>query len=110
MDCFSPASPTWNSTNSITEARPARVAALAQVGSANRRSARASAVVILRRSASVGLRPVRPRASTAPAALPRCLVRRLRLVWAIGLQTLAPEQGFDGPGHAQLDVVRPPGQ
>jgi hypothetical protein len=30
-------------------------------------------------SAAVGLRPVRPRASTIPAALPRCLVRR-RLV------------------------------
>ena len=34
-------------------------------------------------SAAVGLRPVRPRDSTTPAALPRCLVWRLRRVWAI---------------------------
>ena len=34
-------------------------------------------------SAAVGLRPVRPRDSTTPAALPRCLVWRLRLVWAM---------------------------
>ena len=35
------------------------------------------------RSSGVGGRPVRPRVSIVPAALPRCLVRRLRLVCAI---------------------------
>ena len=35
------------------------------------------------RSSALGGRPVRPRASIVPAALPRCLVRRLRFVWAI---------------------------
>ncbi len=52
----------------------------------NRRSSRALLLSLLRCSAAVGLRPVRPRASTVPAALPRCLERRLRLVWAMGLR------------------------
>ena len=48
----------------------------------SRASARASPLF----SAAVGLRPVRPRDSITPAALPRCLVWRLRLVWAMGLE------------------------
>src|SRR6476659_1535815 len=35
------------------------------------------------RASGLAGRVVRPRTSTIPAALPRCLVRRLRLVWAI---------------------------
>ena len=35
------------------------------------------------RSPAVGLRPVRPRVSTMPAAFPRCFVRRFFLVWAM---------------------------
>src|SRR5215217_5355756 len=104
--CSLPASPTWKSTNSSTEAMPARVAALPHVGSTKRRSARASPAALLRCSSAVGLRPVRPRASIAPAALPRCLVRRLRLVWAMA-ETLAPQQHLDRRRHAQLDVGGP---
>ena len=80
-----PLSPSWNSAKSVTAAKPARMAAPRQVGWAKRRSSRTPATVRLR-SSGVGLRPVRPRASTRPAAFPRCLVRRLRLVWAMGLR------------------------
>src|ERR1700704_879684 len=45
--------------------------------------ARAASPALPLFSAAVGLRPVRPRDSTTPAALPRCLVWRLRLVWAM---------------------------
>ena len=42
-------------------------------------------LLLLRERAA--LRPVRPRVSMVPAALPRCLERRLRLVWATGQES-----------------------
>src|SRR5215203_1107310 len=106
MLCLVPPIPIWNSTNSMIDANPARNAAAPHVGSAERRSWRASRRLVLR-SDSVGLRPVRPRVSIEPAALPRCFVRRLRLVWAMGPQNLAVEQRFDRGRHAQFDLLRP---
>ena len=65
----------------ITAANPARVAAsrATSAGVFSRRS-RASARACFLRSSAVGGRPVRPRAWIVPAAVPRCLVRRFRLV------------------------------
>src|SRR3954454_10399894 len=72
----------------ITAAIAARLMADRQLGGRDRRSARRSAAVAplpprFFFSEPVGLRPVRPRVSTVPAALPRCLLRRLRFVWAM---------------------------
>ena len=64
-----------------TAAIAERCIALRTVGGLLKRSMRALRAAALR-SAGPGLRPVRPRVSTIPAALPRCLVRRLRLVGA----------------------------
>src|SRR4029077_6558303 len=47
------------------------------------RPLRASLLRWALRASGLAGRVVRPRTSTIPAALPRCLVRRLRLVWAI---------------------------
>src|SRR6185295_14580915 len=47
------------------------------------RALRASPLRCVLRASGLAGRVVRPRTSTIPAALPRCLVRRLRLVWAI---------------------------
>src|SRR3954451_20803271 len=87
-------------------ASSARWAAPAQVGGLLRRSSRRCWAVIFAcdlRSPSVGLRPVRPRASIMPAALPRCLVRRLRFVCAMG----SPRAYglFDGAAVADVDVL-----
>ena len=60
--------------------RPARSAVDRACRSNRVRWSRSRALPLF--SAAVGLRPVRPRDSTKPAALPRCLVWRLRLVWA----------------------------
>ena len=76
----------------MTAAIMARLIAERHVGGRLSRSARRSAELCppalllpppLFFSEPVGLRPVRPRDSTVPAALPRCLDRRLRLVWAM---------------------------
>jgi hypothetical protein len=74
-------------TANSSAAMPALMIALRHDGGVLRRRSRRCWLVIRTeplpegpRSASVSLRPVRPRASTMPAALPRCLVRRLRLV------------------------------
>ena len=58
--------------------------ALFQLGGLFIRRSRAVSRLAFLSSSAVGRRPVRPRDSTTPAALPRCLVRRLRFVWAIG--------------------------
>src|ERR1700750_1377190 len=67
-------------------ATSARVAALRHdggLGSAAMRALRESCLRWAFRASGLGGRVVRPRTSTTPAALPRCLVRRLRFVWAI---------------------------
>src|SRR3954454_6160596 len=70
-------------TPTITTNRPminsVRLATEAQVGGWSRRCGLAAPFVFF--SVVVGGRPVRPRASTTPAALPRCLLRRRRFVW-----------------------------
>ena len=70
----------------MTTAISERFAALRQVGGRLKRSARSAPRVcfsLALRSSSVSLRPVRPRVSTIPAALPRCLVERFLFVCAI---------------------------
>src|ERR1700733_1404332 len=66
-----------------TDASPARVNEVFHVGGVFSRRSRASLLVSFFFSSAVGGRPVRPRAWIVPAAVPRCLVRRLRLVWAM---------------------------
>ena len=66
-----------------------RCSALRTVGGLLKRSMRALRPALALPSAGPGLRPVRPRVSTIPAALPRCLVRRLRFVWAMPLAARA---------------------
>src|SRR3954453_21759920 len=88
--------PICSSTNSSSEAKPARIAALFQLGGLLTRSCLRAAASAFFCSSGVGLRPVRPRASTTPAALPRCLVRRLRLVGGICWEsTLAADRVLD---------------
>ena len=53
-------------------------------------------------SSAVGLRPVRPRASIEPAALPRCLVRLLRFVWAIAPTRVDDLRAVSGRGAGRL--------
>src|SRR5690242_20774399 len=72
--------PTWVRTKSRMAITPDLIAALFHVGGFSWRRSPAAGFLD---SASVGRRPVRPRASTIPAAFPRCLVRRLRFVWAM---------------------------
>ena len=63
----------------------ARLTEPRQVGGLLRRSSRRSCADLLRACACASAAgPVRPRASTVPAWVPRCLRRRLRLVWAMG--------------------------
>src|SRR5690242_14539231 len=78
-----PMTPSLMITNSSTAMASAFSAALFQLGGFRRRASRALVRDVDLLSASVGLRPVRPRASIEPAALPRCLVRLLRFVWAM---------------------------
>ena len=78
-------------TPKTTAASAARLDAPRHVGSRLKRSRRACAAISFSdalRSAGVGLRPVRPRASIMPAALPRCLVRRFFFVCAMRLWRL----------------------
>ena len=65
------------------EASAARLTAPFQVGGLFSRASRAVSRAAFLRSSGLGGRPVRPRTVTVPAAVPRCLVRRLRLVCAI---------------------------
>src|SRR4051794_37450653 len=78
----------WNAivTNGTKSAiiTSARVAAPPHVGGLLKRPDRAACFCAFLRSSGLGGRLVRPRCSTIPAALPRCFVRRLRFVWAIG--------------------------
>src|SRR3954447_18526971 len=78
-------SSTMTATKSSVVIR-ARFAALCQLGGRLKRLLRPARAASLRcclRTSGLGGRLVRPRFSTTPAALPRCLVRRLRFVWAI---------------------------
>ena len=61
-------------------ASSARFSELRQVGARSSRAARAWSRACFLRSEGLGGRVVRPRDWTTPAAVPRCLVRRLRLV------------------------------
>src|ERR1700738_2141563 len=67
-------------TNMKPPASRARFIALFQVGGVFSRVSRAVSRAAFLRSSGVGGRPVRPRAEIVPAPVPRCLVRRLRLV------------------------------
>src|SRR4051812_6314468 len=88
--------PICSSTNSSSAAKPARMIAAFQLGGRSARSCLPAAASAFLCSSGVGLRPVRPRASTTPAALPRCLVRRLRLVGGICWEsTLAADRVLD---------------
>src|SRR4051812_19070309 len=91
--------PTRSTKSTVASAE--RWMALRQVGGLSSRCGRGSRPLGLR-SADVGLRPVRPRVSTMPAALPRCLVRRLRLVLATVWRTL------DARGHGTGERLREP--
>src|ERR1700749_29658 len=53
------------------------------VGGFFSRLSRAAVRSCFLRSSELSGRPVRPRVSIVPAGVPRCFVRRLRLVWAI---------------------------
>src|SRR5215212_4126880 len=99
-DMFLPSTPRMTSMNSTADITPAFVAALFHVGGRSIRSWRAR----LRSSAGESLeaRLVRPRASTIPAAFPRCFVRRLRLVWAMVLPRI--EALFDRCAVPQRDL------
>src|SRR3954452_5920287 len=96
-------SPICVSTNRRAEAAPARRAARFHEGGWAMRSARVGRDELLLAaffcSSAVALRPVRPRASIVPAAFPRCLERRLRLVWAT-LRSLGGPRGSGGCGAA----------
>src|ERR1700755_96190 len=102
-----PSSPTCVSTNSSTDMIAALVAALFQLGGLSIRFSRACFFSW----AGVSLTPpllVRPRASTTPAAFPRCLVRRLRLVWAMVLPRIEPL--FDRCAVLERDFAREVGE
>src|SRR3954468_10323286 len=96
-------SPICVSTNNSAEAAPARRAARFHEGGWAMRSARVGRAELLLAaffcSSAVALRPVRPRASIVPAAFPRCLERRLRLVWAT-VRSLGGPRGSGGSGAA----------
>src|SRR3954471_14467362 len=79
-----PNSPICVNTNSRPAISAAFMNALCQVGGLFSRASRALWRCSFFCSSAVRRRPVRPRDSTTPAALPRCLVRRLRLVCAMG--------------------------
>src|SRR4051812_44828134 len=101
-----PSRPTCVSTNNTSDMIAAFVAALFHVGGRFSRSSRAS--FFCSAGDSFGLRLVRPRASIPPAALPRCLVRRLRLVWAMVLPRIEPL--FDRCAVVKREVRREVGE
>src|ERR1700733_5263475 len=89
-------------------ASSARLMAPRQVGGLFRRASRACSRSVFFFSWGLGGRPVRPLVVTVPAAFPRCLVRRLRLVWAIVLGSLRQggERVFDSCVPAQRNLLR----
>ena len=99
-----PRMPTWVRMKRITAMASAFSPALFQDGGFACRRARASVRPAAFISSAVGLRPVRPRASIEPAALPRCLVRLLRFVWA-----MAPTRVDDPPEVSGPAAGRRPG-
>src|SRR3954462_4754783 len=71
----------------ITAANAARLSELRQVGSLSKRFSRrgrADACFVAGVLFDLTARPVRPGVSIVPAWVPRCLLRRFFLVWAIG--------------------------
>ena len=91
----------------------ARLKALRHVGGSSMRLRRRAAASCLTSRASrprTGWRPVRPRASTIPAALPRCFVRRRFLVWAIAVSLYSGQRGLDRPAVADRNSVGPAGE
>src|SRR3954447_14731465 len=100
-----PRMPIWVSTKSSAAIAPAFIAALFQLGGLRARSrgfVRPPDDFFC--SSAVSLRPVRPRASIEPAALPRCLVRLLRFVWA-----MEPTRVDDLRAAPGREVARLPG-
>src|SRR3954451_11119191 len=87
-----PNRPTWVNTNSSAAIRAALNSALFHVGGLFMRASRAAwrSAFFCSAGGSDWRRLVRPRTSTDPAALPRCLLRRLRLVWAMVSSSLEP--------------------
>src|SRR3954447_23222367 len=98
-----PRMPTCVRTNSSTAIADAFSAALFQLGGLVVRRSRADFFC----SSAVGLRPVRPRVSIEPAALPRCFVRLLRLVWAIALTRVDDLRVVSGRGAGRPVGTRP---
>src|SRR6476469_5774804 len=88
----------------ITAASAARLSADFHVGGVFIRLSRALIRACFFLSSAETRRPVRPRASIEPAAFPRCLVRRLRFVWATVLPRI--EQLFDRCAVAERYVRR----
>src|SRR5262245_15992778 len=102
---------TTTSTPNTAAAMAARLMAALQVGGLSSRSWRRWRATRFASSRVCG-RPVRPARSIVPAAVPRCLRRRLRFVWAIPRATL-PDGGQGSLQNvafwreaAQRDVVR----
>ena len=76
--------PTWSGAATRAGMAAVLLFVLFQLGGLRARGSRAPLLPALRFcSSGVSLRPVRPRVSIEPAALPRCLVRLLRFVWAM---------------------------
>src|SRR5437763_3468239 len=97
---FLPFAVSSRNANTSTAASSARMTEDFHVGGEFSRRSRASVRFWRLRASGVGGRPVRPRVSIVPAGVPRCFVRRLRLVWAIVRQELSlligpPEGVFD---------------
>src|SRR5262245_7055666 len=83
VDDFPPRMPVLTRTNRSTAMNSDFSAALFHDGGLRGRCPRAADLSAALSSSAVGLRPVRPRVSIEPAALPRCFVRLLRFVWAM---------------------------
>src|SRR5947209_4678679 len=94
---------TSRNTNISKAARPARVKDDFHVGGVLRRRSRASTLACCLRSEGLGGRPVRPRASMVPAALPRCFERRFRFVCAMAVSGAYPL-----PEPARWSAAPPP--
>src|SRR5207248_6544113 len=97
--------------NMNSAASDARLSDEVHVGGVFKRRSRAVSRPCFLRSSAVGGRPVRPRVWIVPAAVPRCLVRRFRLVWAMGiwsLVVLVPGHGRSLSGRWKDFLYHPP--
>src|SRR5215216_7720214 len=102
-----PRMPTCVRMNNRTAIADAFSAALFQLGGLAIRRSRADWRAPFFCSSAVGLRPVRPRASIEPAALPRCFVRLLRFVWAIAPTRVDDLRAVSGRGAGRRTGSRP---